>query len=756
MYSPWKNRLFLLILLASLLLLWMNSGGRRLSWSTVVYDSRGGVLRVYLSKDEKWRIPLHLEDVDPLFIKTLIKQEDRFFLWHPGVNPFSVLRASLQNLIHARVVSGASTITMQVVRLIHPEKRNLLNKIKEAILALQMEKYLSKRRILEIYLSLTPYGGNIEGVGAASLAYFGKLPAKLLPHEIAFLLTLPRAPSLSREKRKRMRDHILRKMWKWGFIDRKTFLYSVALPLPTRRPFPKKAPHACDFLREKYPGIFIHSTIDPALQGKVDRIVNLHRERLRALGANEAAVVVIENSSGKVKAIVGSMDYWDPADGQIKGFFIFRSPGSALKPFLYIMALEKGTITTESLLPDAPMSFSGFSPKDFDLSWRGLVRAEDALSFSLNVPFVYLLRRVGYWDFIRRLKEVGIKGPLPSYQYGLSAIVGGMEVRLLALANLYASLSRGGLYFKFRIVEGKEGKKKRLFNPGAVYLTLRALSKRGRPDAPALKYFSPSTVVYWKTGTSWGRRDAWSLGFSAKYTVGVWVGNFNSKGAQGIVGAEAAAPLMFDIFKAIGQKHWDGRYPWFRQAQRELVPEEVCGFSGYPPQDFCPSVKKVMVLKNHHPYLKCPYHRKFLVETGTGFRACPFKKYRDGELSFRIFKVYPPSVAEVLREGFPPPFPPGCPINSSQGVRIISPQEGATYFQVRGIRGAGEIIFQAVGGKGRIYWFCDGNYLGSSLPGEVTKFSLREGLHSILAQGQDGSSAQVKIRVMEFEGAREK
>ncbi len=743
-------------MLFSLILLWINSGGREISWSTVVYHRKGRVLRVYLSKDEKWRIPIFLDQVDPEFVETLIRQEDRFFRWHPGVNFLSVLRAAYQNATRGEIVSGASTITMQVARLVHPEKRSLLNKAKEAILALEMEKYLSKRAILEIYLSLAPYGGNLEGIGAASLAYFGKLPGKLQPQEIAFLLTLPRAPSLSREKRKKMRDRILRRMRKWGIITEEELHRSLLAPPPLRKPFPKRAPHACDFLRERYGGIFIPSTLDPEIQARVEKMVKLHRERLLGLGATQASVVVMENSTGKVRAMVGSVDYWDPLEGQIKGFYAFRSPGSALKPFLYIMALEKGTITTESLLPDAPMSFSGFSPRNFDLSWRGLVRAEDALSLSLNLPFVYLLRHVGYWDFIRRLKEGGLEGPLPSYEYGLSAIIGGMEVRLLDLTNLYSSLFRGGVYSHYILIEGEKFPTKKLFEPGAVYLALRALSKRGRPDAPALKYFTPSKTIYWKTGTSWGRRDAWSLGFSRNYTVGVWVGNFNSRGAAGIVGALAAAPLMFDIFRAIDPNLWDGYYRWFEGAKSQLTEEKVCAFSGYPPGGNCSSTKTVMVLRNHHPYTKCPFHRKFLVEKVSGFRACPFKNYEKGQLESRVFTVFPPAVRQVLREGFPPPFPPDCPLRSGQGVRILSPQDRAVYFIVRGVRGAEGLLFQATSGKGRIYWFCDGKYMGSSASGEAIRFSLPPGKHRIIAQGQDGSSALVRIKVREFEGGRGK
>ncbi len=236
--------------------------------------------------------------------------------------------------------------------------------------------------------------------------------------------------------------------------------------------------------------------------------------------------------------------------------------------------------------------------------------------------------------------------------------------------------------------------------------------------------------------------------------MGVWVGNFNSRGAAGIVGALAAAPLMFDIFRAIDPGPWDGYYPWFERAKKQLTQEKVCAFSGYPPGENCSSTKTVLVLKNHHPYIKCPFHRRFLVERKTGFRACPFKNYRRGQLEFRVFTVFPPAVRQVLRQGFPPPFPPDCPLSSGVGVRILSPQNGAVYFIVRGVRGAEGLLFQATSGKGKIYWFCDGKYLGSSASGEAIRFPVAPGKHRILAQGQEGSSALVNIKVREFEGER--
>ncbi len=738
-----------------LLLVYPLPGKLEPSWSRQILYSDGEVMRTTLSQDEKWRVFLPLKEIDPLLIKTTLCYEDRFFYYHPGINPFSVVRAIFQNLKAGKIVSGASTITMQLARIVEPKKRTILSKLVEGFRALQFELRLGKDRVLEMYLNLAPYGGNIEGVGAASLAYFGKLPHKLAPEQVAFLVSLPRNPLIFKDMKKLRegRDRVLECMFKRGIIDEKEYKRAVATSLPAgRKPFPFEAPHASDFLLSKYPGEReIKSTIKRYLQKRVESILSSYRKSIFSSGATNASVVVIENETGRVRALVGSLDYWDRSiDGQVRGFYAFRSPGSALKPFLYALAIEEGVINPEMLIEDAPYRFSNFSPINFSGKWSGLVKAEDALAYSLNIPFVLILRRTGYRKFIDRLASGGLVGPFSPEDYGLTVITGGMDVRLLELTNLYSALARGGVYMDYTLVEGTRRDKRKIFRPGAVLLTLRALGKRNRPDAPDLASFTmPRTVVYWKTGTSWGRRDAWSIGFVRKYTVGVWVGNFNGEGAEGIVGAKIASPIMFDILRSIENEVWDGKFSWERRALKELEYVRVCRFSGYKPSEGCSHTKLVQVLKDAHPHVECPFHRKFILERKTGYRACPWKQYRAGELVEKALLIFPPPVQRITGKGRPPSYAPDCKISEdSHSLVVVSPVNGGTYMPVEGVKNARYVPLLAFSSYGKIHWFLNGKFIGTTVSGETLKITPPEGENTVVVQDAAGVTKKIKFHVI--------
>ncbi len=723
-------------------------------FSTVILFSDGKIMRVYLTRDEKWRIYLPLEKIDSLLVKTTILYEDRYFWYHPGVNPLSIIRALFQNIKARKIVSGASTLSMQLARILEPKPRTLRSKIIEAFRAIQFEIKLGKKKILELYLNLAPYSRNYEGVGAASLAYLHKLPKNLTPQEVAFLVSLPQAPSTPEEKRKG-RNRVLERMKRYGVISEEEYLRALKEPVPyTPSPLPCYAPHAADFLHLLYPEEKeIHSTIEFELQKKVENIIASYRGYVNSHGASNISAVVIENKTRKVRVLIGSFDYWDESiQGQVRGFEAYRSPGSALKPFLYALAIQEGVIHPQMLIEDAPHVFGDFAPHNYSRQWRGLVTAEEALCLSLNLPFVLLLERTGYEKFVGLLKKAGIKGPLPYSEYGLPIITGGMDVKLIDLTNFYVTLARGGLHGPWIIREEETPEEFPLLNPGAVLLTLQALSKRNRPDAPSLSGFIfPKSKIYWKTGTSWGRRDAWSIGFGKHYTVGVWCGNFDGRGGEEIVGAILAAPVMFDILRAIEPPE-DKPFEWEEIALEEIDSIWVCAFSGYRPQDACPSKKKVAVLKNAHPPLRCPFHKKILVEKKTGYRACPWKKYKKGELVEKICVVYPPSVKKVLKaEDAIPPFPPDCKLASKESkIQILLPADGTTYFIPHGIAGAEDIPLLAVTSsrEGKIYWFVNGRYMGSTPSGKIMYIPPPEGKLKILAQDTEGNSASAVIHVL--------
>ncbi len=722
-------------------------------YSTVITDKNREILRVYLTKDEKRRIFCPIEKMSPLFVKTAIIYEDKHFYLHPGVNPFSVFRALMQNIKHRKIVSGASTIPMQLARIVEPKPRTLKSKIIEAFRAIQFVLRLGRKKTLGLYLNLAPYGGNIEGVAAASMAYYGKTPDKLLPGEVAFLVSLPQSPSTRMpyaKKRKDARDSVLKRMLKEKLITLQQYKQAFEIPPPARiRKSPFKAPHFCNFVKAKHPNKReLHTSLDYQLQKKAENILKSYSNYIYSNGATNASVIIIENKTGKVKAAVGSLNYFDSEhSGQIAGFNAYRSSGSTLKPFLYALAIEKGIINPESLIEDAPYNLNGFSPKNFTLKWHGLVKAEEALSLSLNMPFAILLKKTGYDNFTNLLKKTGIKGPLNWNDYGLAIITGGMDVKLIDLTNLYSSLARGGYAMPYSLLENEKFEQKKILRHGSVYLTLRALSKRNRPDAPSLALFTiPSGKIYWKTGTSWGRRDSWSVGFKNKYTVGVWVGNFDGKGSKGIVGSELAAPVMFDIIRAIERNSKD--LEWKYKGENDLAKIKVCSFSGYRANENCPSKKEVYVVRGTITIGYCPYHKRFLLEKKTGKRACPDKEYKRGELEFKVLTVYPPLVSQILKNGKTPSYPENCgALSEGKTMRIVSPLHQSQYFASE-LNEQGTITLHGVTSYGKkIYWFIDDKFVAETESGESKTVTLSKGKHTVLAQNEKGDTAKSVIKI---------
>ena len=747
------------VIFVLLLLLYPLPASLHPSWSKIVRFNDSSVMRVHTSADEKWRIFLPLEKIDPLVIGTTILYEDRFFMFHPGVNPLSLVRALYKNIRERRIVSGGSTLTMQLARITEPKPRNVFSKLFEIFRAFQFELRLGKKRILELYLNLAPYGGNVEGIAAATIGYYSRLPEKLTPEEVAFLVSLPQSPTLRRPKGETStragRDRVLEIMFRNQLIRSQEYKQGLNASVPqVFKPFPFKAPHAADFLALQYPDENdIHSTIDKNIQTKVENILASYRKQIFDAGASNASVVVMENSTRKIKSLIGSLDYFDDAhEGQVRGFSSFRSPGSTLKPFLYIMAMERGLINPEMLIEDAPYKFREFEPVNFSGTWMGLVKAEDALSFSLNLPFILILKRYGYNRFVRKLQEAGLNGPLDFSSYGLPIITGGMDVRLLDLTNLYLSLARGGLNGKYRILENDDRvEEKQLFRAGAVMLAMKALAKRNRPDAPNISIFTlPRGKVYWKTGTSFGRRDAWSIGFQKNYTVGIWVGNFSSEGSDSIVGALIAAPIMFDIIRAI-EGEWRGSFAWERFAENEIELAKVCKVSGYRPGPNCSETKMVAVLSNAHPYTECPFHQKFIVEKKTGYRANPWKEYEKGEIVEKVVLVYPPQVQKVLGgKGKEPEFAPDNRlVEEKVTLQVVSPVDEGIYFIPYGVRNANFIPLQGFTSskEEKIHWFVNDKYKGDTKSGEIMEIEPEGSTMKIVAHDASGISRTIKIMI---------
>ena len=696
-------------------------------YGAAVHFRDGTLMRLYATHTGRRRYYLPLERIDPLLVKATLVCEDKRFYHHPGVDPLSIIRAAWQNLKAGHVVSGGSTITLQLVRLLRPGPRTFWRKALEAVWALGMEARLSKRQILEYYFNLAPYGGNLEGVGAASLAYFGKLPTSLAPDEIAFLISLPQAPIRARTHDKRARDRVIERMRTAGLITGSEALKARQAPIPRHlHPFPFKAPHAADYLHLEYPGMsHIQTTLSPEIQALAEEVIRRHAGRILNLGASAAAVVIMSNRDRRVRALVGSLDYWNREfQGQVRGFEAVRSTGSTLKPFLYALALQRGTITPVTRLEDRPRAFGAFRPVDFSPRFMGMVPAKTALARSLNLPFINLLREIRLKAFLKFMEMAGFHW---SKNPGLTAVTGGMETSLLSLTNFYVTLAREGRHGPPRILTSDPLREKPLLNPGAAYLTLQALlcASHGMPG--------PGFDLAWKTGTSFGQRDAWALGVSPQYTVGVWVGNFNGQGVYGLTGATAALPITFDLMKALGS-----RPAKFHCPSDSLTWIHVCPDSGLPVSAYCPRSALSPFPKGAPLPHRCSWHRPFIMERGRGFRACPWKTYPPDSLERRVLLIVPGHA--------PPPFSPACSVEDPSGeIRILSPAAGTLYLlSPRGAFSRG-LPLKGVTDlpNGRLYWFVNGKLVAKSQSGAVIFVTPPLGRVDIRVMDEEGRWNQV-------------
>jgi penicillin-binding protein 1C len=527
--------------------------GQDLEFSTVVVDRDGQVLRPYATSDGRWRLPATVESVDPRYVAALIAYEDKRFFDHPGVDPRALARAAWQLLRSGRVISGGSTLTMQVARLLEPRReRTLLVKLREIVRAIALERAITKQQILAHYLSLAPYGGNLEGVRAASLAYFGKEPRRLTLGETALLVALPQSPEVRRPDRapdtaRRARDRVLERIAAAGIVAHDEIARAESESVPVaRRPMPILAPHAADQAVAAVPARKLHRlTIDVSLQKTLE---DLARERARALGPDvSVAIVVVDNARGEIFARVGSADYFDERRaGQIDMTQAPRSPGSALKPFVYGLAFEDGVVHPETLIDDRPVRYGSYAPENFDLTYQGTVTARRALQLSLNVPAVLLLDAVRASRFTARIAEAGAPLALPKGEVpGLAVALGGVGVKLTDLTMLYAGLARLGTVLPLTERQDDVASAptpRRLIDPAAAWYVGNVLIGTPPPENAV------GGRIAYKTGTSYGYRDAWSLGFDGRRTVGVWVGRADGAPVPGLIGRVAAAPILFDAF----------------------------------------------------------------------------------------------------------------------------------------------------------------------------------------------------------------
>jgi penicillin-binding protein 1C len=524
--------------------------------STIVLDRNGRLLRAFTTKDGRWRLPIEARDVDQRYLAMLIAYEDRRFLKHHGVDPLAAMRAGWQMLAHRQVVSGASTLTMQVARLMEPRaQRSLDAKLRQMIRAVEIDRARSKLQTLDLYLALAPYGGNIEGLRAASYAYLGKEPKRLSIGEAALLVALPQSPETRRPDRfpeaaERARARVLDRALERGLITAAEARYAKAEPIPAeRRTFPAVAAHAAQEAVEATPDDrVIRLTIDARLQTALE---TLARQRLAGLDQRlSTAILVVDNATGEVRAHVGSPDFLsDKRQGSIDMARAMRSPGSALKPFIYAMAFDDGIAHPETLLNDRPARYGTYAPENFDLAYQGTVTARHALQMSLNLPVVSLLSQVGPERFIARLRATGVKIKLPDHQApGLAVGLGGVGITLNDMARLYAGMARGGDAPTLKRRIGETPGPSARFTEAVPAWYIADILKGAEPPTNGL----PNRIAF-KTGTSYGYRDAWAVGFDRLSTIAIWVGRADNGPVPGLVGRASAAPILFDAFARLGR-----------------------------------------------------------------------------------------------------------------------------------------------------------------------------------------------------------
>jgi penicillin-binding protein 1C len=742
--------------------------------STLVVARDGTPLRAFPDRDGVWRYPASLDSVSPLYLQALLTYEDRWFWRHPGVNPWALARAGGQWLRGGRIVSGGSTLTMQVARILDPHTRTPWGKLKQLLRAVQLEAHLSKAQILQLYLERAPFGGTIEGVEAASWAYLGKPAARLSQAEAALLAVLPQAPSRLRPDRhpdaaRVARDKVLQRMAERGVWSREEVADARVEAVVARslQP-PLSAALLAQRMRHAHPrSARIATTLDAGLQRTLEERVAAYFSNLPA--RTSAALLVVDNRTMQARAYVGSVSFGDPARlGHVDMVQAWRSPGSTLKPFLYALALEDGLIHSESLLVDAPQSFGGYRPGNFDAAFNGPVAAAEALRLSLNVPAVDLLDRVGPARFSARLANGGIalkypRGSAPN----LSLILGGTGARLEDLVGAFAAFNRDGVAGRVRYRQDDAVIDRRLMSPGAAWIGREMLEANPRPGY-GLGTFDIGTRprVAWKTGTSYGFRDAWAIGGTRRHTVGVWVGRPDGTPLPGQYGAVTALPLMFEVIDSLPRAPGDG-VPG--QPPKGVAQVEVCWPLGLPPEadapQLCQRRKQAWTLDGVVPptfaerdaRLWSTGRVRFEVDTRTGLRLageCSRPHDRRSTEIARWPALAAPWLSTQSRQASSlPPLSPDCIADERDAVhalRIDGLEDRATLLRAPGSDHGARLRLRALGTEDQVQWLLDGKWIAQtrSTQGFLRDYS-EPGEHTLTALADSGAWSQVRFRVIE-------
>ena len=729
-------------------------------YSTVVTDRNEELLGARIASDGQWRFPPR--NTTPEKIKEcLITFEDKHFYHHWGVNPFAIGRAFYQNVKNKRIVSGGSTLTMQTIRLARNESRTFREKLIEMIWATRLEFRASKEEILSMYISHAPFGGNVVGLDAAAWRYFGHSADDLSWAESAMLAVLPNAPAMIHLSKGRKtlldkRNRLLKQLLEKKTIDSSTYELAISEPLPDEpHALPQIAPYLVSRFYQERNGEYSRSTINKGIQTQVEDLAERWSNEFGRSDIRNLAILVIDIPSNQVVAYCGNVHFDRKQGGnQVDVIQAPRSTGSILKPFLYYAMLQEGSLLPDMLLPDVPVNINGFTPQNFSMQFEGAVPASEALARSLNIPAVTMLQRYGVPKFHSFLQQVGLKTiNRSSSHYGLSLILGGAEATLWDVTNAYAMMGRSLLQLPqtscslllptSRITESTGP-----FQPGAVWQTFDALKEVNRPEEIDWKSIPSMQTIAWKTGTSYGFRDAWAVGVTPRYAVGVWVGNATGEGKPGLVGAQTAGPVLFDIFNYLPSSSW------FERPTGVFIDAEVCHQSGHLKGRFCEDIDTLLVLPAGLRTEACPYHHLVTLSADESRRI--YENCANTEPTIqKSWFVLPPVWEWYYKQHHPeykslPPFKPGCGEDTFQAMQFIYPPMNARIKlprQMDGSKGFITVELAHSNPDATIFWHLDETYQTQTQDFHKISLQPTPGKHSLTAVDDEGNTVSTTFFV---------
>ncbi|WP_298417593.1 penicillin-binding protein 1C [uncultured Kordia sp.] len=745
--------------------------------STVIESREGILLGAKIADDGQWRFP-QLDSVPEKFNICIVQFEDEYFYNHPGFNPISIAKALWQNIESGEVKRGGSTLTQQVIRLSRKgQKRTYLEKLKELILATRLEFRHSKKDILNFYASHAPFGGNVVGLDAASWRYFGRRPQQLSWAENATLAVLPNAPSLifpgkNQARLKAKRDRLLKKLYDQEIIDKLTYELAIEEPLP-QKPYalPQTAKHLLNKISETQKGKRIQTSVKSHVQQETNAIVAKHYKELKQNQIYNASVLVLDVKTRKVVAYVGNTPTDNAHQKDVNIIHKPRSTGSIMKPFLYTAILDAGDLLPNTLVIDVPTKIGNYNPKNFNESYDGAVTAKRALARSLNVPAVRMLRQFGLERFHYYLKQLQLKDiSYNADHYGLSLILGGAESNLWDLCKTYAAFSstlnhfgdNSSQYYTNEFCEpsflldeeidfGDLTTEKTIFDAGSIYLTYESLKEVNRPEGEEnWEFFDSSKEIAWKTGTSFGFRDAWAIGSTKDYIVGVWVGNADGEGRPGLIGTTTAAPILFDVFDILPKSDW------FPVPYDELEEVAICSKSGYRASELCEDAQQQFIPRSGLKTKPCPYHVWVHLDKDEHFQVNSSCQPLS-EMTHKSWFVLPPLMEYYYQGKNPlyktlPPYRNDCTSEGQKSMDFIYPAEAVKVFLPKDFDGEKNPLVLRLAHsipETKVFWYVDEAFIGTTQTIHEMEILPKKGIHKITVVDEFGNEATRSVEIQE-------